>query len=204
MLVIGGPATSELLLLISLAWSLVDPMLTTLAQMVRSLSPLGCHHTLTTRHSPLPPASPSLTWHLRSMCNLWPQQPRAMLPSKLLKPRTLSFVQMFSIVGSSSQLRNKISFPLFPKSAAGCHELAFFTFFLLLFYCIDTCCYSPRSCSKHKLTPFNYPFRLLTLFQTIKKIKRVYYGRADGPLQGKTKRQVYLMVRKNYRTSDPL
>ena len=28
-----------------------------------------------------------------------------------------------------------------------CHELAFFTFFSLLFYCIDTCHYSPKSWS---------------------------------------------------------
>ena len=32
-----------------------------------------------------------------------------------------------------------------------CHELAFFTFFSLLFYCIDTCCYSPKSCSNANL-----------------------------------------------------
>ena len=38
------------------------------------------------------------------------------------------------------------------RKPAGCHELAFFTFFSLLFYCIDTCRYSPKSYVKHKLT----------------------------------------------------
>ena len=34
---------------------------------------------------------------------------------------------------------------------SGCHELAFFTFFSLLFYCIDTCCYSPSLISNTSL-----------------------------------------------------
>ena len=32
-----------------------------------------------------------------------------------------------------------------------CHELAFFTFFSLLFHCINTCRYSPKSSSKTNL-----------------------------------------------------
>ena len=52
-----------------------------------------------------------------------------------------------------------------------CHELAFFTFFSLLLYDIDTCCYSPKSYFKHKPYTRYHSFRLLTLFQTIKKIK---------------------------------
>ena len=56
-----------------------------------------------------------------------------------------------------------------------CHELAFFTFFSLLFFIILTLYITvPGLQSKNKLTPC-YPFRLLTLFQTIKKTeKRVY------------------------------
>ena len=63
---------------------------------------------------------------------------------------------------------------------AVCHELGFFTFFSLLFYCINTCCYSPKVLFKHKLTFLDYPFRLLTLFQTIEESQAhifIYYRR---------------------------
>ena len=36
-------------------------------------------------------------------------------------------------------------------SSCSCHELAFFTLFSLLFYCIDTCCYSLESYSNANL-----------------------------------------------------
>ena len=39
-----------------------------------------------------------------------------------------------------------------------CHELAFFMFFSLLFYCIDTCCYSPKSYSNTNLHSLNIHF----------------------------------------------
>ena len=37
------------------------------------------------------------------------------------------------------------------KELMVCHELAFFTLFSLLFYCIDTCCYSSKSYSNANL-----------------------------------------------------
>ena len=52
-----------------------------------------------------------------------------------------------------------------------CHELAFFTFFLLLFYCIDTCCYSPKSHFKHKLTLLVIHFAFLLCFRPSRKSK---------------------------------
>ena len=43
--------------------------------------------------------------------------------------------------------------------------------FHFLFYCIDTCCYSPKVLFQTQAyTPY-HPFRLLTLFQTLKKNK---------------------------------
>ena len=101
------------------------------------------------------------------------------------------------------------------KRRIGCHELAFFTFFSLLFYCIDTCCYSPKVLFKHKLTFLDYPFRLLTLFQTIKNIKSACIRTHDVAnttlkLQRTTRFETrpkttgYLVIGKNDRTRDPL
>ena len=42
-------------------------------------------------------------------------------------------------VGAHPPIHNVLS----TRKLHVCHELAFFTFFSLLFYCIDTCCYSP-------------------------------------------------------------
>ena len=97
-----------------------------------------------------------------------------------------------------------------------CHELAFFTLFSFLFYCIDTCCYSLESYSNtniHSL-PSISPSNFVSDHQRksnsacIKShdvANTTLKTTTDGPFQStKTKRQDYLIVRQNDRTSNPL
>ena len=98
---------------------------------------------------------------------------------------------------------------------ATCHELAFFTFFSLLFYCIDTCCYSPKSHFKHKLTLLIIHSAFLLCFRPLRKSKaRVFSPKnvanttlrttTDGPFGKQGHNKSYLIVRKDDRTRDPL
>ena len=96
-----------------------------------------------------------------------------------------------------------------------CHELAFFTFFSLLFYCIDTCCYSPKSYFKHRLTLLINHSVFLLCFRPSTKSKRACiqsHNVANTTLKlqrtarfkARRKQQGYLIVRENDRTRDPL
>ena len=95
-----------------------------------------------------------------------------------------------------------------------CHELAFFTFFSPYFsQTLTNTILQILSCHPHHTR--SNPFRLLTLFQTIKKIESACIRTKDVAnttlkLQRSTRFETrpkptgYLIVRENDRTSDPL
>ena len=71
-----------------------------------------------------------------------------------------------------NQIHHALPVPLAPPlSSSPCHELAFFKFFSFLFYCIDTCCYSSKSYSKHKLTLLIIHSAFLLCFRPSRKSK---------------------------------
>ena len=102
---------------------------------------------------------------VESTINLYPAKGKAMSQTRKLltqiKPvcQEIRDMKLYSSIKKnhspqSSYHRNKERLPnKYGKDGRDCtcHELAFFTFFSLLFYCIDTCCYSPKSCSKTNL-----------------------------------------------------
>ena len=137
------------------------------------------------------------------------------LPQTLPSASDASHLCAWKVAFSSLPWLRQGGRPIVLTVKSRCHELAFFTFFSLLFYCIDTCCYSPKHYFKHNFTLLVIHFVFLLCFRPSRKSKSACIQShnvanttlkttTDDPFWRRRKRQGYLIVRKNDRTRDPL